>query len=221
MAKKPKHHLGEHVDGTKVDKIELDHTGTLELNPTNLGEDQLRAAMQDILNTMFSPDTWDDSVYQTADRMIRYLQEYIPQPEIPFTFTTFAGDKDQLIIVKDIPFTSICAHHMLPFFGVAHVAYLPNKKIVGLSKIPRLVEWMATQPTTQEKLGQSTADYLKTNLDAKGTAVVINSAHTCLTCRGARSAGASMVTSVVTGIFLTVPSLKAEFHQLVQMTKGY
>lgn len=167
------------------------------------------------LHTLFPEDTWDDSPEDTARRVIAYLKEYVPPKELPFKFTVFPSTVNQMIIVRDIEFSSICAHHLLPFDGLAHVAYLPNKLMVGLSKIPRLVDYWAHRPQTQERLTSQIASDLKHRLEAQGVAVVIESQHTCMSCRGVRKMQASMITSEMRGVFLTAGEARHEFLSLI------
>jgi GTP cyclohydrolase IA len=171
------------------------------------------------LKAIYPPDfEWDDSVELTAARIVRYLAEYTPEPNntLAFTFTMFPAVANQLVVVKDIEFSSICAHHLLPFYGVAHVGYLPNKKMVGLSKIPRLVDHFAKRPNTQEALTANIAEYMKRTLEAFGVAVVIEARHTCMACRGVRKHNGAMITSEMRGVFLTASEARQEFLELIK-----
>ena len=167
------------------------------------------------LRRSFGDDVWDDSAGETAERFFAYLDEYRPQP-IDFTFTTFRKKKAQLIIVKDIEFASICCHHLLPFFGRVHIGYISAKVEVGVSKIPRLVDWVAHRPQTQERMTSQLVDELDMRLEPQGVMVVVNSIHTCMSCRGVRKVGASMVTSLPKGQFLTSPPARQEFLELIR-----
>lgn len=111
----------------------------------------------------------------------------------------FTEEYDELVVLRDIPFNSLCEHHLMPFEGVAHVAYLPNGKIAGISKLARVVDAFASRPQVQERLTNQIADLLCTRLDAKGVAVIIKATHTCMTCRGVRKPGSLMVTSALRG----------------------
>lgn len=130
--------------------------------------------------------------------------------------TTFDESSDQLILVRSIDFYSTCEHHLLPFYGVAHVAYLPKDRVVGLSKIPRLVECFALRLQIQERLTGQIADALMAHLDCRAVGVVIRAKHLCMACRGVRKDGADMVTSAVRGLMLTNPQLKQEFLSLLR-----
>jgi GTP cyclohydrolase I len=126
------------------------------------------------------------------------------------------GDYDEMITVRNIPFVAFCAHHWLPFTGKAHVGYLPDGKIIGLSKIPRLVCVLAARPTVQEKLTHSVAEGLMNGLKPKGCGVVIESAHSCAQYRGIKAVGSDMVTTAMRGLFLDNPSTKAEFLEAIR-----
>ena len=181
--------------------------------------DKAHNSMVEVLTFAFGETfKWDDSVGQTADRFIRYLQEYEPKP-IPFKPTTFIErDATGMIQVGPIAIASICSHHMLPFYGHAWVGYIPsNGRIIGLSKIPRLVKWMATTPTNQERLTKKVAKWLDETLEPKGVMVVIKSTHTCMSCRGVRETDAKMVTSLPLGVFGAVESARAEFLHFVEV----
>ena len=128
---------------------------------------------------------------------------------------TFDEGHKEMVVVKDIPFHSECEHHLTPFHGVAHVGYIPNGKIVGLSKIARLVETLARRPQVQERLTSQIADLLMEGLTARGAAVVIEAEHLCMTMRGVRKPGTKIVTSANRGIFRENPSTRAEFMSLI------
>ncbi len=113
--------------------------------------------------------------------------------------TSFSEQYDELVVLRDIPLNSICEHHLMPFEGKAHVAYLPDGRVVGISKLARVVDGFARRPQVQERLTSQIADLLMDSLQAKGVAVVIRATHTCMTCRGIKKAGSVMVTSAVKG----------------------
>jgi len=173
-----------------------------------------QSTLTNILTEIFGEDVWDDSAGQTAERWLRAMEEFAPQLNIDFKFTTFKATVNQLITVSDIEFSSLCAHHLFPFVGKAHVGYIPNKLQVGLSKIPRLVHYFATRPQTQERLTEQIASYLKHNLEAMGVAVVIEATHTCMSSRGVREHNGVMRTSEMRGVFLTAEAARAEFLRL-------
>jgi len=134
-----------------------------------------------------------------------------------FDLTTFGNDDgyDELVLVRDIPVTSVCEHHLLPFHGRAHVGYLPSDRILGLSKLARLVEMHARGPQVQERLTKQIADWLDTRLHPRGVGVVIEAEHMCMTLRGVEAAGARTVTSTLLGALRSDARSRAEFLNLV------
>ncbi|OFW64598.1 MAG: GTP cyclohydrolase I FolE [Actinobacteria bacterium RBG_16_67_15] len=128
----------------------------------------------------------------------------------------FESDADEMVLVKDVEFYSLCEHHMLPFFGKAHVAYLPNKKIIGLSKIARIVDLYARRLQVQERLTNQIADAIEEVLSPHGVAVVMEGSHFCMMMRGVQKQGSSMVTSAMRGGFRTSPLTRGEFLDLIR-----
>lgn len=177
------------------------------------------SALATVLRRTFPETVWDDSVERTAERVLNLWREYVPQQELDFVFTTFPAKVNQMIVVKDIEFSSLCAHHLLPFAGFAHVGYVPNELMVGLSKIPRLVDFWAKRPTVQEYLTAEIASDLKHRLAAMGVGVVIEARHMCMVCRGVRKHSGAMVTSEMRGIFLTAPAARQEFLSVIGRDK--
>jgi GTP cyclohydrolase I len=137
-----------------------------------------------------------------------------------FELTTFPNDEgyDELVLAKDIPVQSLCEHHMLPFTGVAHVGYLPGKRILGLSKLARVVELFARDLQVQERLTKQVADWLQDHLDPKGVGVVIEAEHQCMSLRGVRAIGSHTVTSSLQGVLRDSPSSRQEFFALTGLT---
>lgn len=134
--------------------------------------------------------------------------------------TVFTENYDEVVLLRDIEFHSLCEHHLLPFTGYAHVAYLPAGKVVGLSKLARLVDGYARRPQVQERLTTQIADALMEELNPAGAACVIEATHTCMTIRGARKHGSTMVTSALRGVFKDNPSSRAEMLSLIYGTEG-
>ena len=128
---------------------------------------------------------------------------------------TFPEDYDEMVLVRDIPFTSMCEHHLLPFSGVAHVAYIPKGRVTGLSKLARVVEEVSRRPQVQERMTQTIADLIESELKVFGTAVVIQAEHSCMSIRGIRKPGSSTVTSALRGVFKTDASSRAEVMSLI------
>jgi GTP cyclohydrolase I len=127
----------------------------------------------------------------------------------------FEEKYDELVLVRDISFNSMCEHHLLPFMGVAHVGYLPNGRVAGLSKLARVVEEISRKPQVQERMTHQIADLLYQELDAKGVVVVLEATHTCMTIRGVCKPGSITVTSAVRGLFKTNQSSRAEAMALI------
>jgi GTP cyclohydrolase I len=127
----------------------------------------------------------------------------------------FDVDYTEMVIVKDIDFYSLCEHHMLPFFGRAYVAYIPKGKVLGLSKIPRIVEMYARRLQVQERMTQQIADFIDDTLHPLGVAVVVEAAHMCSMMRGVKKANATMVTSAISGAFEKDPKTRSEFMKLI------
>ncbi len=175
--------------------------------------DQTR--LTNILKGIFPEDVWDDSAEDTARRILSAWREFACSEDMDFKFTTFPATANQQIVVSDIKFSSLCAHHLFPYYGVAHVGYLPNKLMVGLSKIPRVVHHFATRPTTQETLTKMIASFLKDNLEAMGVAVIMEARHTCMACRGIREHDAVMRTSEMRGAYMSSPPAREEFLTLI------
>jgi GTP cyclohydrolase IA len=150
----------------------------------------------------------------TPGRMARAYAELLAAQ--PFRLTTFPNDEgyDELVLARAIPFRTLCEHHMLLFSGVAHVGYLPGERILGLSKLARLVEHFAAQPQTQERLTMQVAKCLDANLRPRGAGVVLEAEHTCMTQRGIRAVGATTVTSALLGTLRADPRSRAEFFAL-------
>jgi GTP cyclohydrolase I len=135
----------------------------------------------------------------------------------PFDLTTFPNDAgyDELIIARSIPVQSVCEHHLLPFVGVAHIGYLPGERIVGLSKLPRLVEHRARRLQVQERLTAEIADWLERTLHPRGAGVVMEATHMCMSLRGVRQPGALTTTSALRGSLREDPRTRQEFLELI------
>lgn len=129
---------------------------------------------------------------------------------------TFDENHKEMVVLREIPFASLCEHHLLPFTGIAHVGYIPRGRIVGLSKLARLVEGYARRPQVQERLTSEVADALMEEIEPDGCGVVIEAVHTCMTIRGIEKAGATMVTSAMRGGFRARPETRAEFMAIIR-----
>jgi GTP cyclohydrolase I len=159
-------------------------------------------------------DTGSEHLADTPGRVAAAYAELLTSE--PFTMTTFPNDDryDELVLVRDVEFRSLCEHHLLPFHGVAHVGYLPAERIVGLSKLARVVEHFSRGLQVQERLTQQIATCLQGNLRARGVAVVLEAEHLCMSMRGVRAAGARTVTSALLGLHRDDPATRAEFFAL-------
>jgi GTP cyclohydrolase I len=140
--------------------------------------------------------------------------EQDPLAELGVTFET--GGHREMVILKEIPFYSVCEHHFLPFHGVAHVGYIPRERLAGVSKIARVVEALARRPQMQERLTSEIADTLMTGLQPTGVAVVMQAEHLCMTMRGVKKPGSRLVTSATRGVFRANAATRAEFFSLVR-----
>ncbi|MFD9887991.1 GTP cyclohydrolase I FolE [Amycolatopsis sp. NPDC058986] len=155
-----------------------------------------------------------ESLRGTPGRMARaYAELFAPRP---FDLTTFPNDEqyDELVLARAIPVRSVCEHHLLPFVGVAHVGYLPGERILGLSKLARIVEHFACRPQVQERLTKQVADWLCEHLNPKGVGVVIEAEHSCMTLRGVQAVGSSTVTSTLLGTLRQDARSRQEFFAL-------
>jgi GTP cyclohydrolase I len=129
--------------------------------------------------------------------------------------SVFNENYDEIVLLRDIPFYSVCEHHLMPFIGTAHVAYLPDGRILGVSKLARIVDSFARRLQTQERLTYQIADFLMNNLKPLGVAIVLEAAHSCMTIRGIKKPGSMMVTSAVRGIFRKDPRSRNEIMSLI------
>lgn len=157
----------------------------------------------------------DEHLADTPKRMVKALQELTSSE--PFNFTTFESTSDEMVVVQDIPFYTFCAHHVLPFFGKAHIAYIPQGKICGLSKLARTVDMFSRTLNVQEELTNSIANYLELELEPLGVGVIMQAEHLCMSMRGIKTSGSLTTTSSMRGVFLD-PSrgARSEFLHLIK-----
>jgi GTP cyclohydrolase I len=174
-------------------------------------------AVADLL-TALGRDPQSPHLADTPRRVAKAYQEMLTPRE--FELTTFPNDEgyDELVLAKDIPVQSLCEHHLLPFQGVAHVGYLPGDRILGLSKLARVVELFACRPQTQERLTKQVADWLQARLQPQAVGVVIAAEHSCMTLRGVNAVGSSTVTSTLLGRLRDDARSRAEFLALTGLT---
>lgn len=179
--------------------------------------DVIEAAVLQILKAVGeNPDR--EGLRQTPRRVARMYQEmFAGMSEDPAKHLNigFTEQYDEMVVLRDIPFYSMCEHHLLPFMGKAHVAYLPKGKVVGLSKIARVVEAFALRPQLQERLTCQIADLLMEKLEARGAAVILEATHTCMTIRGVKKPGSVMLTSAMRGTFKTNLATRTEAINLL------
>lgn len=156
-----------------------------------------------------------EGLLKTPQRVAKAYAElmdgYSKNPEKLINGAFFGVDYDQMVVVNDIEFYSMCEHHMLPFFGHAHVAYLPNGKVIGLSKIPRIVDMFAHRLQVQERMTQQIAELINDQIHPQGVAVVVEAQHMCMTMRGVKKQEATMTTSAMLGVFRTRLETRLEF----------
>lgn len=159
-------------------------------------------------------DVAAEGLRDTPARMARMYAELLTPA--PFEATTFPNDAgyDELVVATGIPFHSMCEHHLLPFVGVAHVGYLPGERIVGLSKLARVVELFARRPQVQERLTVQVANWLQEQLSPRGVGVVVEAEHLCMTLRGVQAPGTTTITSALQGVLREDPRSRAEFLSL-------
>ncbi|MHC4695751.1 MAG: GTP cyclohydrolase I FolE [Planctomycetota bacterium] len=159
-----------------------------------------RAVREILLAVGEDPDR--EGLRRTPDRVARMYQELLAglqeDPARHLT-ATFSESYDELVVLRDVAFNSMCEHHLMPFEGHVHIAYLPDGRVVGISKLARVVEDFAHRPQVQERMTSQIADLLMDKLHAKGVAIVVQATHTCMTCRGIKKAGSLMVTSAIRG----------------------
>ncbi|HEX3242130.1 MAG TPA: GTP cyclohydrolase I FolE [Solirubrobacterales bacterium] len=176
--------------------------------------DAAEGAARDLLLAL-GADVEADGLRETPGRIARAYAELLTP--VPFNVTTFPNDEgyDELVVVRDIPFQSLCMHHLLPFHGTAHVAYLPADRIVGLSKLGRVVDLFARDLQVQERLTTQVADWLVDHLAPRGVGVIIEAEHLCMSLRGVQKAGSRTVTSALRGAVKDDPRTRQEFLSLV------
>jgi len=183
--------------------------------------ERIEAAVREILLAV-GEDPDRDGLRETPRRVARMYEELfagLRKDPAGVLRKTFAEKYDEMVLVKDISFESMCEHHLLPFFGKAHIAYLPNGRIVGLSKLARAVEILAKRPQVQERMTEELADLVMGELDARGVGVVLEASHTCMSIRGVRKPGSLCTTSAMRGTFRTNLSTRAELMALINSGK--
>lgn len=181
-------------------------------------EEKIREAIRMIIEAV-GEDTEREGLLETPDRIARMYGEIfsgIDETPEEHLIRTFSVNDDDMVIEKDIQFYSMCEHHFLPFMGKAHIAYIPNGKVVGLSKLARTVEVFAKRPQLQERLTAQVADALMEFLDCKGAMVVIEAEHLCMSMRGVKKSGSKTVTMVTRGVFEQEHNLQQHALNLIK-----
>jgi GTP cyclohydrolase I len=181
--------------------------------PGRLDIQRLTAAAREVLEAV-GEDPKREGLVDTPLRVARMyaeLFEGLHADPASVLSAVFTEDHQEMVVVRDIPFYSMCEHHLLPFHGVAHFGYLPNGRIVGLSKIARLVDCLSRRPQVQERLSGQIVDIFCRVLDPMGAGVVMEAEHLCMTMRGIKKPGSRMVTSALRGVFRDSPETRAEF----------
>lgn len=187
-------------------------------NDIGIDKPRIEAAVREILIAI-GEDPGREGLLRTPRRVAEaYAELFAGLREDPRAYlsTTFDENHKEMVVLRDIPFASVCEHHLLPFTGTAHVGYIPRGRIVGLSKLARLVEGYARRPQVQERLTSEVADAVMEGLEPDGCGVVIEAVHTCMTIRGIEKAGATMVTSAMRGGFRSRPETRAEFMAIIR-----
>jgi GTP cyclohydrolase IA len=185
--------------------------------PRHVDRPRIERAVREILLAV-GEDPDREGLRDTPARVARMYDELFlglhddPRQHLKKFFTEKC---DEVVLVRDIKFNSVCEHHLLPFMGTAHVAYLPDRRVVGLSKLARVVETIARRPQVQERMTEQIADLLVEELQAKGVAVVVEAIHTCMTIRGIQKVGSLCVTSAMKGCFRNKSSTRAELMTLI------
>lgn len=185
--------------------------------PEGVDLPRIEKAVREILAAV-GEDPDREGLLETPARVARmYAEMFAGLHEDPSVHLkkVFTEQYDEVVLVKDITFCSMCEHHLLPFTGKAHIAYVPNGKVLGLSKLARVVESVARRPQVQERMTQTIATMMTEHLNAKGVAVVIEASHSCMTIRGVRKPGSMCVTSAMKGLFRSNLSTRAEIMQLI------
>ncbi len=205
--------LSGELDDSPVDAGCQGHPAT----PHQVDLPRIERAVREIL-TAVGEDPDREGLLETPARVARmYAELFSGLHTDPSTHLKkfFTEKYDEMVLVRDITFNSMCEHHLLPFYGKAHIGYVPNGKVVGLSKLARVVEEISKRPQVQERMTEQIADLLIQELDVKGVAVVIEASHSCMSIRGIRKPGSVCVTSAMKGIFRSNLSSRSEVMTLI------
>ena len=182
---------------------------------------RIEAAVREILIAI-GEDPAREGIARTPQRVARMYEELfsgLQTDPAQLLGARFTESYDEIVILRNVPFHSMCEHHLMPFEGNASIAYIPDGKVVGISKLARVLDAFAHRPQVQERLTSQVADLLMRELDAKGVAVVLTATHACMTCRGIKKAGSEMVTSALRGRCLSDPRTRSEVMSLLHGTR--
>ena len=186
-------------------------------NDVTFDGEKIREGVKLILEGV-GEDPHREGLIKTPDRVSRMYEEIfqgLREDSSQVLNTVFTENYDEIVLLKDIPFVSVCEHHLMPFTGKAHVAYLPSGKIVGLSKLARAVDHFAKRPQVQERLTMQIADLISSTLEPKGVTVVLEATHTCMTMRGVKKPGGVMTTSAMRGLMRENQATRSEVLNLI------
>ena len=177
-----------------------------------IDSERIKKAVREILLAV-GEDVEREGLRETPDRVARMYAELLggmrEEPEKHLR-SVFTENYEEIVLLRNIPFYSICEHHLMPFIGSAHVAYLPSGSVLGVSKLARIVDSFARRLQTQERLTYQIADFIMSKLEPKGVSVVLEASHGCMTIRGIKKPGSTMVTSALRGIFMKDPKSRSE-----------
>ncbi|MBL7185109.1 MAG: GTP cyclohydrolase I FolE [Phycisphaerae bacterium] len=182
-----------------------------------IDSERIKKAVREILLAV-GEDVEREGLKETPDRVARMYAELLggmrEEPEKHLR-SVFTENYEEIVLLRNVPFYSICEHHMMPFIGSAHVAYLPSGSVLGVSKLARIVDSFARRLQTQERLTYQIADFIMSSLKSQGVAVVLEASHSCMTIRGIKKPGSTMVTSALRGIFKRDPKSRSEIMSLM------
>lgn len=187
-----------------------------------INQERIRHAVRTIIEAI-GEDPYRQGLEETPRRIAEmYAELFSGLEEDPreVLAVAFEADQDEMVVLKDIPFYSLCEHHLLPFHGQAHVAYIPAGRVVGLSKVARVVDILARRPQVQERLTCQVADAIMEALQPQGVAVVIEAEHLCISMRGIKKPGSMVVTSAIRGLFRQKMATRQEFFAIIRGDRG-
>ena len=217
MRNRPSRMNSSESDLAGVNKLNMSDSSTDKNTEIVVDHDRIERAVREILAAV-GEDPDREGLLETPARVARMYAEMFEglrtDPRVHLR-KVFTEEYDEVVLVRDISFCSMCEHHLLPFIGKAHIGYMPNGKVLGLSKLARVVDGISRRPQVQERMTQEIANLMLEELDAKGVAVVVEASHSCMTIRGVKKPGSLCVTSAMKGIFRSNLSSRSEIMQLI------